>query len=148
MSNANKPPKWTNVYPQGSKEGDEESKFFIALGRNPKFKWRSVSAIAKETGLSQKRVEEIVAKYYTNGMVLQNPKNEDQWGYWERVGVDGTDDSTIAQTDQKKRVKRAMGDADDIEEDDDDDAVCVAADLFDDDEEDDDDCCGSGSCGP
>lgn len=77
------PQKWYKAYPQGTKVGDEEQRFFKALARHPKFDWRSVASIATETGLTKKRVEEIIGKYYKLGMVLQNPKNEDQWGYWE-----------------------------------------------------------------
>lgn len=80
-----KPRKWTEVYPQGTKEGDEEQDFFIALARNGKWQWRSTAAVAKESGLSKERVDEILNKYWKKGMVFQNPKNEDQWGYWERV---------------------------------------------------------------
>ena len=149
---ANSPKKWTDVYPQGTKEGDEEQKFFIAMGRNPKYKWRSVVAIATETGLSKERVEEIISKYYKAKMVLQNPKNEDQFGYWERIGADPDDDSTIAQKDQKSRVKKAMGSA--AADDDDDDDMADVAVLFSDDDDDakddDDDCDGGGcpSCSP
>jgi len=98
------PKKWVNVYPQGTLEGNEEQQFFIALGRNPKYKWRSVSAIAKESGLSEKRVEEIISKYYSKGMVFQNPKNEDQWGYWERVPEMVVNKKSISQTDKQSRI--------------------------------------------
>lgn len=104
-----KPPKWTNVYPQGTKEGDEEQKFFIALARHPKYDWRSVSAIAAEAGLTKKRVEEIISKYYKKGLVFQNPKNTDQWGYWERVPhMLKDDDSSLVKKDQEKRINDAM----------------------------------------
>lgn len=79
------PPKWTSVYPQGTKEGDEEQGFFISIARNPKWQWRSTAQIAKESKLSKERVDEILNKYWKKGMVFQNPANEDQWGYWERV---------------------------------------------------------------
>jgi hypothetical protein len=79
------PAHWYDVYPRGSKEGDEEQKVFTSLARNSKWVWRSVSAIAKEVGLSKERVEEILYKYYKKNMVFQNPKNEDQWGYWANV---------------------------------------------------------------
>lgn len=79
------PPKWTSVYPQGSKEGDEEQGFFIALARSAKWQWRSTAQISKEAKLSRERVDEILNKYWKKGMVFQNPANEDQWGYWERV---------------------------------------------------------------
>ena len=74
---------WTEVYPQGSKEGDEEQGFFIAISRHPKWKWRSVAQIAKEANLTKQRVEEIIQKYHKRGMILQSPQNEDMYGYWE-----------------------------------------------------------------
>lgn len=80
-----KPKKWTEVYPAGTKEGDEETRFFRSLARNPKYDWRSAAAVAKESGLTISRVEEIISKYFKLNMVFQNPKNEDHWGYWERV---------------------------------------------------------------
>jgi hypothetical protein len=80
-----KPKKWTDVYSSGTNGGDEESRFFKSLARHPKYDWRSTAAIAKESGLGHKRVEEIIAKYMKMNMVFQNPKNEDHWGYWERV---------------------------------------------------------------
>jgi hypothetical protein len=90
--------KWINVYPQGTKEGDEEQRFFISLARHPKYEWRSMAAVAKESGLEKKRVEQIIQKYYKKGMVFQNPKNEDQWGYWERL------DSALLNLDQSKSM--------------------------------------------
>lgn len=108
MGKSKTPPKWIYVYPQGTKEGDEEQKFFIALTRHPKYEWRSVSSIAKESKLSEKRIEELLQKYYKRGMVFQ--KNETYWGYWERIeekwwNKDGT---TITGKDQKKRITDAV----------------------------------------
>lgn len=103
-------PKWTNVYPQGTREGDEEQKFFIALARNPKWEWRSVQAIAKDSGLSPKRVEEIIQKYFKKypGMIVQSTKNEDLWAYWERVPNAGSkDDATVTAKDQEERIDKA-----------------------------------------
>jgi hypothetical protein len=86
MNNKTKtPPKWIDIYPQRTKEGDEEQDFFIALSRRQKWRWRSTAALAKESKLTKERVEEIIAKYYKKGMIFQNPANEDEWGYWERV---------------------------------------------------------------
>lgn len=79
------PPKWVDIYPQGTKEGDEEQGVFISLARNAKWTFRSVAQIAKESRLTKERVEEILQKYWRKGMVFQNPSNEDQWAYWERV---------------------------------------------------------------
>lgn len=102
------PKKWTDVYPQGCKEGDEEQAFFIALARNVKWQWRSTAAVAKEANLTKERTEELMMKYYKRGMVFQNPDNEDQWGYWERVPhMVPKDDGTITQKDHNDRIKRA-----------------------------------------
>jgi hypothetical protein len=104
-----KPKKWSEVYPQGTKEGDEEQKFFIVLARHPKWTWRSTSAIAKEANLTKERVEEIIAKYFKKHMVFQNPQNEDQWAYWERVPeMLPKDQGTITEKDQKDRIKKAI----------------------------------------
>lgn len=103
-----KPKKWTEVYPQGTKEGDEEQKMFIALARHQKYEWRSISALAKASGLSEKRIEEILAKYLKLGMVFQSPSNEDNWGYWERVPqMLNADKRSIPAKDQDKRIKDA-----------------------------------------
>jgi len=104
-----KPPKWTDTYPHGTKQGDEEVKFFISLARNPKFQWRSTSAIAKESGLTKERVEEIIQKYHRKGMIFQNPKNDEQWGYWERVPEMLPDaKKSISGKDQCDRVNKAV----------------------------------------
>lgn len=103
------PPRWTSVYPQGSKEGDEEQSFFIALARNAKWQWRSTAAVAKEAGLTKERVEELLNKYYKKGMVFQNPQNEDQWGYWERVPeMLPKDNLSITDKDHQDRIKKAV----------------------------------------
>ena len=102
------PPKWTAVYPQGTREGDEEQKFFIALARNSKWEWRSVTAIAKDSGLSPKRCEEIIQKYHKCGMIIQSGKNEDLWAYWERVpNLGEKDDASVTEKDQKERIDKA-----------------------------------------
>lgn len=108
MPQIKKPKKWIDVYPQGSKAGDEEQRFFIALGRHPKFVWRSIAAIAKEANLSKERTEKIIEKYYKKNMVFQNPKSEDQWGYWERVPeMLKEDNGSISQSDKNKRIDKA-----------------------------------------
>jgi hypothetical protein len=80
-----RPKRWADVYPQGTQEGDEEARFFISLARHPKYEWRSTAALAKESGLTHKRVEEIVSKYLKKNMVFQSSNNEEEWAYWERV---------------------------------------------------------------
>lgn len=103
-----RPNKWTEVYPQGTPEGDEEARFFKSLARHPKYEWRSTAAIAKESGLTQKRVEEIVGKYLKLNMVFQSPKNEEEWGYWERVPHMVPDRyMSASDADKDKRIKRA-----------------------------------------
>jgi hypothetical protein len=106
MKNKSKtPPKWTDIYPQGSKEGDEEQEFFIVLSRNPKYKWRSTAQLAKEARLTKERVDEIIAKYWKKGMVFQNPQNDDQWGYWERnPEMLPEDKDSITGKDHKDRI--------------------------------------------
>jgi hypothetical protein len=102
------PPEWQDVYPQGTKAGNEEQRLFIALARNPKWKFRSVVHISKEANLTKERVEQILQKYYKKGMVFPNPKQEDQWGYWERVPelLPGSQPS-LAEKDQDKRIEGA-----------------------------------------
>jgi len=108
MSKIKYPPKWTDIYPQGTKEGNEEQRFFIALSRNAKYSFRSVSALAKEANLTKERVEEIILKYVKKGMVFQNPANEDQWGYWERnQDMLPSDKGSIQTNDQNKRIDKA-----------------------------------------
>jgi hypothetical protein len=98
--------KWEFVYPHGTKEGDEELAFFIALART-RYQWRSTSALARESNLSRERVEEIIQKYYKKGMVFQNPKNEDQWGYWERVPeMLPESKKSISQKDHEDRINK------------------------------------------
>ena len=113
MTQTQNPPKWHEVYPQGTAAGDEECKFFRALARDPNYEWRSVGAIAKESGLSRKRVEEIIAKYYPTGIVVQSQKNEENYGYWERVAGKKKKDRSLAQEDQSSRVKKHQDKDDD-----------------------------------
>lgn len=106
MSKKIKPQKWTKLYPVGTFEGDEEFRFFKALARNPKYEWRSTAALAKESGLDKKRIEEIILKYYKLGIVFQNPKNEDHWGYWERVPhLLPEKEESLTKIDKEKRIK-------------------------------------------
>ena len=102
------PQKWTDAYPQPTPHGDAAHAFLLPLSRNAKWEGRSTSAIAKETNLSKERVEELLMKYYKQGMVFQNAKNEDLWGYWERVPeMMPQDDSSITQKDHLDRLGKA-----------------------------------------
>jgi len=100
------PQKWEEVYPQGTPEGEEEKRFFIALSRDPNWEWKSIAAIAKESRLSMERVEQLLSKYYSTGIVVQNPKNHDTWAYWQRVKeVMPKKPKSIFEVDQEIRFK-------------------------------------------
>ncbi len=99
--------KWSQIYPQGTKEGDEEQRFFITISRG-KYNFLSVAQIAQKSGLTKERVEDIIEKYYSLHIVLQNPENEDQWAYWERcVELVPESKSSISQSDKQIRLKKA-----------------------------------------
>lgn len=100
-----KPKKWTELYSVGTIEGNEESRFFKSLARHPKYTWRSAAALAKESGLSTERVNQIISKYSKLNVIFQNPKNEDHWGYWERVPHMLPDDKlSLSDADKKQRI--------------------------------------------
>jgi hypothetical protein len=101
---------WYDVYPMGTKEGDEEVAFFVSLSRNPKYTWRSTAGIAGETGLTKERVEQIILKYMKLGLVYQHPKNDDNWGYWDRIPTDllPKEHQSLVTKDQKARMKKAQ----------------------------------------
>ena len=80
-----KPKKWIDVYPQGTPEGDEEQRLFMALARHPKYEWRSLKTLSLESGLSRERIEAILNKYQKLNMVIPSPTLADHWGYWERL---------------------------------------------------------------
>lgn len=100
----NNPKPWYLAYPQGTPEGDEEQRFFIFLSRS-KYKYHSISQISSECHLTKERIEQIISKYADMNIVIQNPKNEDQWGYWEKC-----DDQlpkkyvSLSQKDKEKRI--------------------------------------------
>jgi hypothetical protein len=106
------PKKWTEVYPYGTKEGDEEAKVFRALARHAKFDFRSIGAISKSTGLNRERVEEIIDKYVNKivpPLIYPHPTNEDHWGYWERCPeVLQKDKRGICQKDKDSRIDQHM----------------------------------------
>lgn len=82
---------WTQVYPQGTKAGDEEQLFFVGkdrqsgLARHPQYKWRSVESIIKESGLPKERVDFIIQKYSKIGLIVESESRPNQWAYWERI---------------------------------------------------------------
>ena len=102
------PKKWTEVYPYGTKEGDDECKFFRFLSRNAKRDFHSSEAIVEGTHLSRKRVEEIIDKYakYSPPLIFAHSSQENHWAYWENV-IDSMvlpDDRSIAQKDRDRRI--------------------------------------------
>ena len=103
-----KPKKWWEVYPSGTKKGNEENKFFIALSRHPKYPWRSISALVTESGLSQERIEELLFKYLKKGLVFIDPNNPNKWGYWERVPDMLKDPININSLDKHKRIENSL----------------------------------------
>ena len=109
MSTTMNPPRWYDVYSQGTIQGDEEVKFFKCIARNKEHTYRSIGAIAKETGLTRERVEEIVAKYHPKGIIVQSSKNEDLYGYWEVAGVKKKEKSVSSQ-DKEQRIKKKKDD--------------------------------------
>ena len=106
------PKRWTEIYPQGTKEGNEESLFFRALARHAKYDYRSVGAIVKDTNLTRERVEEIIDKYANQikpPLVYAHPSNEDHWGYWERCPDRlQSDKRNISQKDQDNRIDKHL----------------------------------------
>lgn len=106
--------KWSQVYPQGTKDGDEEQKFFIGLNRKSglvrsNYDWRSTEALVKESGLTRQRVEEIITKYVKLGLIFASPHREDHWGYWERDEVyekciENQNTKSISDSDKSSRI--------------------------------------------
>jgi len=103
-----KPQKWTEVYPQGTKEGDEEQRFFIALTRDQRA-YRSYNALVNESKLSPKRVDEILEKYVNLGMIFANENDDGMWAYWERVPERIQEYVPLVKKDQTIRIKKHFG---------------------------------------
>lgn len=97
---------WWEIYPQGTEEGDEETRFFISLCRNQEFRYRTVEEIAHESGLSKIRVEELIEKYVALDLIISNPNDPDMWGYWERIGKKDVEEKTIVEEDHESRIKK------------------------------------------
>lgn len=57
---------------------------FHAMVNHPKYDWRSISALAKETNLSQDIVSGVIGKGLTAGIVIQHPTNQKYWGHVQR----------------------------------------------------------------
>ena len=79
------PSKWPSVYPQGTKEGDEEQAFFISLARNPEVALPLDGGYFQGNEFDQGKGGGIADEVLQEGQPVfqRNPANEDQWGYWE-----------------------------------------------------------------
>lgn len=101
--------KWHEVY-----SGQDERDFFVGkngtsgLVRSP-YDYRSAKALAKESGLSEERVEQIINKYLKLSIIIQSDSKDDHYGYWLRVAphLGSTTHQTITQADQNDRMKKA-----------------------------------------
>lgn len=111
MSKKTERQKWVNAVNPNTKEGAEEYAFFISLARHAEYAWRSISAMAKETGLTQERIEEIINKFYKKNMVIPHPTNSSHWGYWERVpknDLPALTSLSVSDKDKKDRIDKAL----------------------------------------
>lgn len=77
--------KWHEVF-----TGEEERVFFVGRdGRGglvrSQYDFRSVEALAEETGLSVERVREIIAKHLQTGVIVPSPNRTDSFGYSHRI---------------------------------------------------------------
>ena len=112
--------KWYDIYPKGTAEGDIEEKIFKILTRNRKWKFRSVLGISKELKIKEQVIEKMILKYSNLGIILQNPQNHLQWGYWETCGIKKKKSHSVQEYDYKMRIKKAKGEYV-VEEDEDED---------------------------
>ncbi len=80
-----RPAKWWQVYPNGTRAGDEEAAFFQALAQRQDRVWATVGQLIEETVLPQERIHQIIQKYQATGMVVASVESPGLWGYWERV---------------------------------------------------------------
>ncbi len=105
LPDVKKPPYWTDVYATGA---SGEYEFFIALARD-QLTWRTTYQIAKASGLSEKRVEEIIEKYLPKGMIFPHDREDSKWAYWEKVPerLEAIEKS-LAELDQDQRINRHM----------------------------------------
>ena len=85
-----KPSRWNDVI-----EGPEERAFFIGqegvggLARSA-CDFLSAAELALTSGLSTERVQELIDKFTTKGLVVESPANPGHFGYFHRV-IAGSD---------------------------------------------------------
>lgn len=95
-------PKWWDIY-----QDDAECRVFKVLSRDPDYEWRTTEAIAKKTGLTNKQVESIIAKYHTAGIILQHKTDPNKWQYWE-LSKPVEKKGILTEENQKKRIGDAQ----------------------------------------
>lgn len=109
-----KPAKWWAVHRNDEEKcvfvgKDGESGLIRAKDKHGKhYDWRSTDALARESGLSKKRTEEILDHWCKKGVVRQHAKDPEKWGYWENVGQEKQDPDPVAK-DHEDRVDKQMG---------------------------------------
>lgn len=104
--------KWWEVF-----SGDVEQRIFTGkdgksgLVRHHTYVWRSIDSLVKESGESRETVEKMINKYAKRGLILNNPKNAEQWGFWSRVAPDMAHqtDLSFSDEDKKKRIDKVSG---------------------------------------
>lgn len=110
-----KPAKWHQIY-----NGNDEKRFFVGIdGKSGLIRgkdkttgkmliWRSIEALARESGLSKKQVEVIIKKYIELGMVVNSPKNPELWGYWENANMIKETKISMVEEDHDNRVNNQL----------------------------------------
>ncbi len=97
--------KWWKTY-----ASDDELRFFVGkdgnsgLVRHKKYVWRTLKMLAEESGLTEKRTEEILHKYLKAGVAVRN-EGGDKFAYWEKF--DSEEKMGEIEKDQKDRMDKA-----------------------------------------
>lgn len=104
------PPKWQELCEQGTKEGEEEQAFFIAISRHPRHTWLTTTILARTSKLSLERVDEILEKYEKIKVVINDPNHEDQWAYWENVKELLKEEVSLLEEDRRRRMEKLKRD--------------------------------------
>lgn len=74
--------------------------------------WRTITALVRESGLSQDKVEKIISKYYALGTVVKDEKKKDEntvhWGYFENVNLVEDEQVSMGEADKQQKLGTAM----------------------------------------
>lgn len=95
------PPKWWNIY-----SGDKENRFFLALSRS--HEWRTMTGLTKDSRLSQKECEAIIAKYLPLGVIQQHSKEPEKFRYWENATKKKVKKLSLSDEDKRERIRNAQ----------------------------------------